>query len=605
MTRFKAIAIVSAVTIAICSVGGYGTNVLAAKKANGWVAKQIVTSGDSTCAVTTAGAVKCWGGTLFGREAVAEDINAGQPISIPGLESGVESIGGNCAIMTNGNVKCWGEMREVAPPSPNGQSVAVNHLEAIEIGLQVKDSPREILSRDANGVCYRTPAFFRQCHGFNQELSNKMAYQNIPMPSVNVKSFVHLRYEISWGWDPPRALSFGGDCFVSTEQNLHCYGGQTNSESPLDWQLVLRDIKDAQDNCVVTTENALSCYDGWRHKVVEVISSDVDFVSGTCAALLSGGVRCWSGRGWGYIGEPVTYLNDKVKEIVGSCAVTTAGVLKCWGDFDVDVPGIINPRQLVVSYGTGGCAITNIGGVKCWGDNSQGQLGNGTEEITYDVVDVVGFVHEEIPPTTSTTILKSSVSSSSTSTLPNEIEEDEDWRPGETPSGVTVEVNGRDIAAQLRVASGDLVLESEALEMTIGGGDLGAQDFFAESESPIHLHHADEFDLNVGKLEPESEVKARMFSTPITLGNEVADRSGSVTMRIKIPKELPAGQHSLVLNATTANRQPIVLVLGVIVADATDGINLTVIALIVLAVGILGALLLPAARSRKLKITRP
>jgi len=610
-TRKAVAAIVAMMTVTIYSAGARSVQVAAASKPNGLIAKQIANVGDSVCAVTSAGAVKCWGGSLFGREGETENFYAGQPVTIPGLESGVVSIPNlrsysntGCAIMTNGNVKCWGEIWKYESTAPNAQRITVNRLQATDIGLQLRQSPSSILSVDANQICFQTPLVYRQCRALDPNTLAQIDNRIVPMPSVQVRSFASVWREILWNWNSPSVVYGSGDCFVSTEQNLHCYG-QTASDSPSDWQLGSRGVKDAEGNCLVTTENALSCYDDSRRKVVEVISSDVDFVSGACAALLSGGVKCWgNGNPWAYIGEPVTYLTDKVKEIVGSCAVTTKGKLKCWGDFDVDLPGIINPRQLLVTYGLGGCAITNIGGVKCWGDNSQGKLGNGNEEITYDLVDVIGFVHEEIPPTTSTTIQKSSVSSSSTSTLPSESEEDEDWRPGETPNGVTVEVNGSDVAAQLRVVSGDLVLESEALELTIGGEDLGAQDFFAESESPIHLRHADVFDLTVEKLEPDSEVKARMFSTPVTLGNEDADQSGAVTMRIRIPKELPAGQHSLVLNATSANHRPIVLVLGVVVADAAGGIDLTVVALIVLAVGILGAILLPAARSRKLKITR-
>jgi alpha-tubulin suppressor-like RCC1 family protein len=64
----------------------------------------VVSSGlYSNCAVTSAGAVKCWtvrGGTI------------GAPLDVPGLASGVVDVrvgyNGACALLSTGGVKCWG-----------------------------------------------------------------------------------------------------------------------------------------------------------------------------------------------------------------------------------------------------------------------------------------------------------------------------------------------------------------------------------------------------------------------------------------------------------------------------------------------------------------
>ena len=57
----------------------------------------VAAGASQTCAVTTAGAAKCWGS---------------EPTDVPGLGSGVASItvggGHTCALMTAGGVKCWG-----------------------------------------------------------------------------------------------------------------------------------------------------------------------------------------------------------------------------------------------------------------------------------------------------------------------------------------------------------------------------------------------------------------------------------------------------------------------------------------------------------------
>jgi hypothetical protein len=59
-----------------------------------------VTTGGPLCALTSGGAVKCWGNDDW------------TPVEVPGLSSGVvalsASIGHGCALMTTGRVRCWG-----------------------------------------------------------------------------------------------------------------------------------------------------------------------------------------------------------------------------------------------------------------------------------------------------------------------------------------------------------------------------------------------------------------------------------------------------------------------------------------------------------------
>ncbi|MCK7594215.1 hypothetical protein [Pseudomarimonas salicorniae] len=74
-----------------------------------------VTAGRSfTCALTTGGAVKCWGGDFFSQLGDGPvDRNSSVPIDVPGLESGVTALAAGseshhvCAIQAD-KVKCWG-----------------------------------------------------------------------------------------------------------------------------------------------------------------------------------------------------------------------------------------------------------------------------------------------------------------------------------------------------------------------------------------------------------------------------------------------------------------------------------------------------------------
>ncbi|MCH7718968.1 MAG: hypothetical protein IIB21_05810, partial [Chloroflexi bacterium] len=72
----------------------------------------IAAGGSHTCALTTAGVLKCWGINTFGR--LGEGTIGGirpTPVDVVGL-TGVASIaaGGShtCALTTAGGAKCWG-----------------------------------------------------------------------------------------------------------------------------------------------------------------------------------------------------------------------------------------------------------------------------------------------------------------------------------------------------------------------------------------------------------------------------------------------------------------------------------------------------------------
>jgi alpha-tubulin suppressor-like RCC1 family protein len=72
----------------------------------------LVAGGERTCALTSAGGVKCWGSNSAGLLDGSASPFRNTPVDILGLSSGVMGLvaGGAhiCALMTGGGVKCWG-----------------------------------------------------------------------------------------------------------------------------------------------------------------------------------------------------------------------------------------------------------------------------------------------------------------------------------------------------------------------------------------------------------------------------------------------------------------------------------------------------------------
>jgi alpha-tubulin suppressor-like RCC1 family protein len=72
----------------------------------------ISAGGYHTCALLTSGGVKCWGKNTFGELGDNSTTQRTTPVNVSGLTSGVSAVSTghyhSCAILTAGDVKCWG-----------------------------------------------------------------------------------------------------------------------------------------------------------------------------------------------------------------------------------------------------------------------------------------------------------------------------------------------------------------------------------------------------------------------------------------------------------------------------------------------------------------
>ncbi|MBK7961216.1 MAG: hypothetical protein IPK04_08375 [Bdellovibrionales bacterium] len=64
------------------------------------------------CALTTSGALKCWGANYGGEVGVGDITQYSSPVSVPGMQAGILDVdlgeNSTCVLVVGGSVKCWG-----------------------------------------------------------------------------------------------------------------------------------------------------------------------------------------------------------------------------------------------------------------------------------------------------------------------------------------------------------------------------------------------------------------------------------------------------------------------------------------------------------------
>jgi alpha-tubulin suppressor-like RCC1 family protein len=186
----------------------------------------IAAGGFFTCALMTKGAVKCWGANLNGQLGNASSQASSRPVDVIGLASGVSTIvaGGrySCAVTSAGGVKCWGSsLRSIAGLASGVTSVAV--------GAGASDAA-------SVHICALTAEGGVKCWGSNGagQLGNaSQTDSQTPVDVVGLSSGVRA---IAAGSTYTCALTSGGGvkCWGSNYFGELGNGSQTASRIPVD-----------------------------------------------------------------------------------------------------------------------------------------------------------------------------------------------------------------------------------------------------------------------------------------------------------------------------------------------------------------------------------
>lgn len=343
-----------------------------------------------TCALTQAGAVKCWGMNWSGQLGDGSTLHRLTAVDVVGLSSNVRAISAGaihtCALTTAGAVKCWGNNNG----GVLGDGSTEEHSTPVDVvGLS---GGVQAIGMGGGHSCALTIAGAVKCWGTNangQLGDGSTTNRSVPVNVIGLSGGV-------------KAIGVGGShtCAVTTAGAVKCWGTNFNGQ-----------LGDGSTIHRPTPVDVVGLGSG-----VQTISAGG---AGTCVVTDTGAAKCWGWNAHGQLGDGTTTSRMLPVDVSGlsggvqaigmayydTCAATAAGAAKCWGDNSsgqlgdgtqvarptpVDVVGLSSGVHTISPGQDHTCALTAAGGrVKCWGGNPQGQLGDGSTTARFTPVDVL------------------------------------------------------------------------------------------------------------------------------------------------------------------------------------------------------------------------
>jgi len=351
----------------------------------------IVTGGIHSCALTSAGGVKCWGTNNLGQVGDGTNATRNRAVFVRGFRGGVVAISAHsnhtCALTDTGGVKCWGDNSQ----GQLGDGTRTNRNRP----AFVKGLRSGVIDIAAGGFhsCAILNTGRAKCWGDNARGALGDGTNIDRLTPVFVKNFRN------------GAMIDAGvrhTCAVTGAGRPRCWGN--NHYGQLGDGNHLIEFQPTPVNVVGLTSGVIKIAAG----------SD-----NTCVQLITGRAMCWGWNSNGKLGDGTTtdqfepvfvkrFLNAGTPIATAAnhtCAVTIDGAAKCWGNNGHGklgdgttsnhlLPALVRTlRGGVTAIAVGenhSCAMHN-GRAKCWGFNFFSQLGDGTTDTRLTPVKVVGI----------------------------------------------------------------------------------------------------------------------------------------------------------------------------------------------------------------------
>jgi len=338
----------------------------------------IAAGGSNTCATTTTGQIRCWGGNGLGQLGRGVDAllqSSNKPLNVFRIPAGAKqvTVGQSyaCAIV-NDLFTCWGANNfgqfgnGGTDNSPIPIVIALSDVpDAIGAGAQTTCA-----SLKGKGHCWGDNNAFQGGSEGEQRIVTPRAVTSLPNLAPGAGSIAPSRNH---------SCAVGGAAFFCWGNNS---SGRLGSNGPTQ-----------TGTATAVTNGAL-------------VGKNIVAGESHACAIVGAGLRCWGSNVFGELGNDAiqlksdgaitpTGMTTNVTSICAgfghTCAVQ-AGKVRCTGEGTkgqtgtgassrvfVDVPGLTGAKQVACGQ-LHTCALFDDGKIKCFGQNDSGQLGAGISD---------------------------------------------------------------------------------------------------------------------------------------------------------------------------------------------------------------------------------
>jgi alpha-tubulin suppressor-like RCC1 family protein len=300
---------------------------------------QVSGGGGHTCALLSAGSVKCWGPSSFVGNGIS-GVDQLSPVDVSGLSSGVTQIAGGdrhtCALLSTGGVKCWGanDYGQIGDGTSGTTRLTPVDVSGLTSGVAQ-------ITAGGNHTCALLSTGGVLCWGYNFDgqigdgTKGATPYVGNRFSPVGVSGLTSGVLQV--------AAAYEHTCALLSTGGVKCWGANFYGQ--------LGDGTSAANRLTPVDVSGLT-------SGVTQIAAGMGRHS--CALLSSGGVQCWGYNHAGQIGDGTSGYGVSVSKLA-----------------PVNVSNLSSGVTQITTGYSHTCARLNTGGVKCWGYNNFGQIGNG------------------------------------------------------------------------------------------------------------------------------------------------------------------------------------------------------------------------------------
>ena len=335
---------------------------------------QVSAGAHSTCAIRGDASLWCWGSNTYGQLRVSGASNRLAPVEASAISWATVACGQTdaCGILTDGTLSCWGN---------NGSGQLGAATTAAQPQTEVPGGPWQGIAPGAYQSCGIESDGTLWCWGDNT--NGQLGIGNTETTSTPTQV-------TGGGWNQV-STSYYHTCTTKQDGTLWCWGLNANLEladvsvafrmvpgqvSGSDWTQVVTGL---YHTCATKQDKSLWCWGG----------NTAGQLGNALAPLLAKGAQGGTSDPWQVIGA----WNSVSAGQAHTCGIMSDFSLWCWGDnsngqlgngsqdsssVPVAVAALNQTWASVAAGSSHTCALATNGTLWCWGDNSYGQLGTGS-----------------------------------------------------------------------------------------------------------------------------------------------------------------------------------------------------------------------------------